>query len=128
MVSQDKDPAGTEDSQKTGQESESTGEPKGKKSVEDRLDDMADRFSKVMTEGIKKMEEAFDQGMKTIRENPNLSSGRVKGFFTSSTGGAVLVLVGFVWFFYAVGLLDNAIFPILVIVVGFYLMHRYREQ
>ena len=43
-------------------------------------------------------------------------------------GGAVLIVIGFVWFFYAVGLLDNPIFPIIVIVIGFYLMQRYKSS
>ncbi len=99
-----------------------------KKNIEDKLDDFADRFSKTVTDGAKRMEEAFDRGIKGFKENPNISSGKVKGFFTSSTGGAVLVVIGFVWFFYAVGLFDQPIVPILMIVLGFYLMRRYRNR
>lgn len=104
------------------------GGPRSKKNVEDKLDDLADRFAKVMTDGAKRMEEVFVKGVQTIRDNPSLASGRVKGFFTSSTGGAVLVVIGFVWFFYAAGLLDEPVFPIIVIVLGLYLMYRYREK
>jgi hypothetical protein len=104
----------------------STGE--SKQSVEDKLDGFADRFSKAMTDGVKRMEDAFDRGMKSLKDHPDITSGRVKGFFRSSTGGSVLVIVGFVWFFYAVGLLDNALFPILVIILGIYLMYRYRSE
>ena len=107
------------------EEAPSTGQ---KKNIEDKLDDFADRFSKTVTDGAKRMEEAFDRGIKGFKENPNISSGKVKGFFTSSTGGAVLVVIGFVWFFYAVGLFDQPIVPILMIVLGFYLMRRYRNR
>lgn len=107
-------------------EEPSTGE--SKQSVEDKLDGFADRFSKAMTDGVKRMEDAFDRGMQSLKDHPDITSGRVKGFFTSSTGGAVLVIVGFVWFFYAVGLLGQPIFPILVIILGIYLMYRYRSE
>ena len=107
-------------------EEPSTGE--SKQGVEEKLDRFADRFSKAMTDGVKRMEEAFDRGMKSLKDKPEITSGKVKGFFTSSTGGAVLLIVGFVWFFYAVGLLGQSIFPILMIIMGIYLMYRYRSK
>jgi hypothetical protein len=66
--------------------------------------------------------------MKSIKDKPEHTSGRVKGFFRSSTGGAALIIVGFVWFFYAVGLLENPYLPIFMIILGVYLMYRYRTQ
>ncbi len=120
----------TEEQPQAEDETQAEEAPSGgqKKNVEDKLDDFADRFSKAVTDGAKRMEEAFDRGIKGFKENPNISSGKVKGFFTSSTGGAVLVVIGFVWFFYAVGLFDQPIVPILMIVLGFYLMRRYRNR
>ena len=103
---------------------------KSKRNVEEKLDDIAERFSKVMTDGVRRMEEAFDRGLKNVEADPTFGerTTRVKHFFKSSTGGAVLIIVGIVWFFYATGLLDMWIFPLLVIVIGFYLMQRYRSQ
>jgi hypothetical protein len=100
------------------------------KNVEDKLDDLANRFSKAMTDGVKRMEEAFERSMENVKNNPDFGAQttRVKSFFKSSQGGAVLIVIGFVWFFYAVGLLDNPIFPIIVIILGFYLMQRYKNE
>jgi hypothetical protein len=98
-----------------------------KRHIEDRLDDLADRFSKVMSEGARRMEDALDKGVQAVKENPDIAGGRVKTFFKSPTGGAVLVIVGLVWFFYTVGLFDKPIFPILLIVVGLYLMYRSKK-
>jgi len=107
---------------------EGPGTGKGKRNVEEKLDDFADRFSKTLSEGAKRMEDAFEKGMKSLKDNPNIASGRVKGFFTSSQGGAILLVVGLIWFFYAVGLLGQPIFPIIMIVLGIYLMYRYRDK
>ena len=108
-------------------------EPKAEKSkskphVEDRLDDFADRFSRAMSDGVKKMEDAFEKGMDNIKSNPKFQEGRLRGFFTSSAGGAILVIVGVVWFAYAVGLLSNWLIPLLIIALGAYLMHRYKAD
>ena len=98
------------------------------KGVEDKLDDFADRFSNAVTEGVKRMESAFEKGVNEIRDNPQFSKSRVRGFFTSSAGGSILVVIGFIWLFYAVGLLDKPVFPALLIILGFYLMHRYKSE
>jgi hypothetical protein len=103
---------------------------RSKKSVEDKLDDLADRFSRGMTDGVKRMEAAFDRGMENLKNDPNIGSQttRVKSFFKSSTGGVVLILIGFVWFFYTIGWFDSPVFPILLIILGFYLMQRYKNE
>ncbi|MEE9269224.1 MAG: hypothetical protein V3V49_03095 [Candidatus Krumholzibacteria bacterium] len=112
----------------TGTEDTESSASSSAKKVEDRLDDIANRFSKAMSEGVKRMEGAFDRGLKSVRENPELSKARIKGFFRSSTGGGILLIVGFVWLFYAVGLLDKPVFPIIVILLGFYLLYRHRDE
>jgi hypothetical protein len=106
------------------------GSARPKKNVEEKLDDMAERFSRTMTDGVKRVEAAFEKGMQNIRNNPDLDEKRtrVKGFFTSSTGGLVLIVVGLVWFFSIVGWLHSPIFPILLIVGGFYLWQKYRND
>lgn len=96
---------------------------KPKKGMEEKLDEIADRFSKTMSEGIKRMESAFQ----TIRTDAE-TRGKIKGFFRSSTGGAVLIVIGVLWFFYTVGLFDQPIFPLIVILIGVYLMFRYKSE
>ena len=81
-----------------------------------------------MSDGVKKLEGAFEKGMDNIKSNPKFQEGRLRGFFTSSAGGAILVIVGVVWFAYAVGLLSNWIIPLLIIALGAYLMHRYKSD
>ena len=81
-----------------------------------------------MGEGVKRMEGAFEKGIKSVRENPELSRAKIKGFFGSSTGGGILVIVGFVWLFYALGLLSMPLFPILVIFMGLYVLYRSRKD
>lgn len=97
-------------------------------SVEDRLDDMADRFARAVSDGVKRLEDAFDKGAEQMRERHEGGQGRIRSFFASSTGGAVLILVGAVWFLYAVGLFDNWVVPILLVIAGIYLMQRYKSN
>ncbi|UCH84810.1 MAG: hypothetical protein JSW50_03730 [Candidatus Latescibacterota bacterium] len=104
-------------------EKEESTSPPPKKGIEEKMDEVADKFSKTMSEGVKRMETAF-QNVKDDAETRK----KVKGFFTSSTGGAVLVVVGVLWFFYAVGLFNQPIFPIILIVIGAYLMFRYKSD
>ena len=111
-----------------GEEGAADSSAEDKKGVEERLDEFADRFSNAVGEGVKRLESAFEKGMKDIKDNPQFSKSKVRGFFTSSAGGSVLVVIGFVWLFYAIGLLDNPVFPALMIIVGFYLMHRYKSE
>ena len=99
-----------------------------KRNVEDRLDDVANRFSRAMSEGVKRMEGAFEKGIKSVRENPELSRARIKGFFGSSTGGGILVIVGFVWLLYVIGLFNHWFFPVALMVLGIYVLYRNRKD
>lgn len=122
----------TESTESSGAESKAGAKrsTRSKKSVEDKLDDLAERFSRGMTDGVKRMEAAFDRGMENLKSDPNIGSQttKVKSFFKSSTGGVVLILIGFVWFFYTIGWFDSPVFPILLIILGFYLMQRYKNE
>ena len=62
---------GGEEAPETDATSEEKTEAKAGKGAEQKLDDVGDKISKAMSEGVKRMEDVFDQGMKNVRENPS---------------------------------------------------------
>jgi len=97
--------------------------PPPKKGLEEKMDEVADKFSKTVSDGVKRMEAAF-QNVKTDAE----TRGKVKGFFTSSTGGVVLIIFGIVWLLHTLGFFAQPVLPIILIVIGVYLMLRYKSD
>jgi len=95
------------------------------KEFEDRLDGYADRMSKTVSDGVKRMEEAFDRGKANLRTDMHSEGSRFRG---SPRMGAVLVAAGAVWLL-AVILPGSAwLFPVIVIAVGIYLLIRDRQS
>lgn len=111
---------GPEDQEQKGPEQEAG----AKKGFEDKLDEMADKFSETMSEGVKQLEGAFAN----IKDHPEDTKGKVKNFFKTSTGGTVILIIGILWLFLSQGWLSNAFFPIVVIGIGIYLMVRYKTN
>ena len=111
---------GPEDQEPKGPEQEAGAE----KGFESKLDDMADKFSKTMSEGVKRLESAFEN----IKEHPEDTKGKVKNFFKTSTGGTVILIIGILWLFVSQGWLKHPFFPIAAIGIGIYLMIRYKKQ
>lgn len=97
--------------------------PGGKKDFESRLDEIADRVSKTVSEGVKRLEEAASHV-----EHPEISEGRVKRFFTSPMGGLVITAIGILWFFNAVGLFRSWILGLIVAGIGIYMIYRFRSD
>jgi len=95
-----------------------------KKGFDEKLDEIADKFSKSMSEGVKRLEGAFDN----IKEHPEMTKGKMTNFFKTSTGGTVVLIIGILWLFHSLGWFSNAFFPIVVIGLGIYLMVRYKTQ
>jgi hypothetical protein len=93
------------------------------KEFEDRLDSFADKFSKTMSDGVKKLEDAFDKGKDNLRQDMGSEHKRLSG---SPRMGAILLGLGLVWLLHTLGALDHVIFPILVIVLGIYFLLRNR--
>jgi hypothetical protein len=100
-------------------------EQKTSKRFEEKLDNAAEKFSRTMSEGIKRMEDSFEQSKKNIKDSTNISQ-RYKGIFNYPTGGFLLLVVGFVWLMYTVGFFDQKIFPIILVIVGLYMMLKKR--
>ena len=102
---------------------EHAGSARDRKEFEDRLDGFADKFSHAMSDGVKRLEEAFDKGKDNLRRDMETNEGRLSG---SPRMGMILVGVGILWLLYALGVLSQPIFPILLIVLGIYFLLRNR--
>jgi len=94
-----------------------------RREFEDRLDGFADKFSRSMSDGVKKLEEAFDKGKDNLRTDMDSGEGKLSG---SPRMGMILVGLGIVWLLYALGVLSQPIFPVLLIVLGVYFLLRNR--
>ena len=98
--------------------------PGEKKGFEEKLDEMADKVSQTVSEGVKRLEET----VKTIKGRPELSEGRLKTFFTSPLGGLIVVIIGVLWFFNAVGLFENKVLPVILIAIGIYMIFKFKSD
>jgi hypothetical protein len=96
----------------------------GKRDFEEKLEEVAERVSKTVSEGVKRLEEAAAN----IGQCPEFSEGRVKRFFTSSLGGLVVTIIGILWFFNAVGLFQNWVVALIVTGIGIYMIFRFRSD
>lgn len=101
-------------------------EAKKRKSFEELVDKASDKLTKSISEGIKRMEEAFDRSKENLRESTSISE-KYKNLFNYPTGGFLLVVIGFVWFMYTIGFFEVKWFPIILIIIGLYMMLRKRS-
>lgn len=105
------------------------------KEWEERLDRYADRTAHAVRKGVHVLEDAFDKGRETLREETtrqrsDAPSG-VEPAGDASTRrkdtrrlGLVLVFVGILWLLHSLGILDQPVFPILLIIAGIYFLTR----
>jgi uncharacterized membrane protein len=98
--------------------------PGGKKNFEEKLDEIADEVSKTVSEGVKRLEETVS----SIKERPEISESKIRTFFTSPMGGLVVLIIGVLWFFNAVGLFDNKVLPVILIAVGIYMIFKFKSD
>lgn len=112
------------------------------KQWEERLDRAADRVSRAVTEGVHVLEDAYEKGKETLKDEfdgrrttgdttagttatpPAPATGQRPAARGSSRLGLVLVGLGIVWLLNSLGILDQPVFPILLIVLGVYFIAR----
>ncbi len=99
---------------------------------EERLDRYADRTAHAVRKGVHVLEDAFDRGKETLKEETaRKEEGADTGESSEPTPnrgsrrlGLVLVFLGIIWLLHSLGILDQPVFPILLIVLGVYFLTR----
>jgi hypothetical protein len=110
------------------------------KQWEERLDRAADRVSHAVSEGVHVLEDAYAKGKETLKEEmdarttpPGATGASPGATITPDTKpaskgsprlGLMLVGLGLVWLLHSLGILDQPVFPILLIVLGVYFIAR----
>jgi len=97
------------------------------KEFENRLDGFADKISGAVSEGVKRIEGAFDKGKENLG-NDTRDFARLRQFRGSPRTGAVLIALGIAWLLYTVGVFNHPVFPVLLIVIGVYFVVRDRQR
>ena len=111
------------DSERESDQNES-GQAKEQKEFEGKLDEYANKISQAVSDGVKRVEEAFEKGKQNLRAESG--EGGIKGLKGSPKSGIVLIGIGIVWLLYIAGLFEHVIFPILLIILGIYFVVRNR--
>lgn len=111
------------DSEKEAGQSES-GQAKAEKDFESRLDEYANKISQAVSDGVKRVEEAFEKGKQNLKSEGG--EGGFQALKGSPRSGIVLIGIGIVWLLYIAGLFEHVIFPILLIIIGIYFVVRNR--
>jgi hypothetical protein len=112
------------------------------KQWEERLDRAADRVSRAVTDGVHVLEDAYEKGKETLKEeidgrraptdpvSPGAQPSNTAVPPPANRGsrrlGLMLVGLGIVWLLHSLGILDQPVFPILLVVLGVYFIARSR--
>jgi hypothetical protein len=104
------------------------------KNWEQRLDRAADRVAESVKEGVRALEGAYEKGKESLggdaRAPSSSDTGTPSEPARSKKGsvrlGLVLVALGIVWLLRSLGILDEPVFPILLIILGVYFIARSR--
>ena len=99
------------------------------KEWEQRLDRMAERVAGSVKDGVRVLEDAYDKGKETLQtETRGTTGAAADGGTTVKKGsprlGLALVALGIIWLLHSLGILDQPVFPILLIVLGVYFIAR----
>ncbi len=98
------------------------------KEWEERLDRYADRTADAVKKGVGILEDAFEKSKETIVNETTTQPGEEPG--TTRKGsprlGLAMVAVGIIWLLNTLGVLDQPVLPILLIILGVYFVARSR--
>lgn len=114
----------TEEPKQAPGEGAASGAGRDRKEFEERMDGYAERFSRIVSDGVKKLEDAFDRGKTNFKDD--IESEERHRLAGSPRLGLVLLGLGLVWLLYTLGVLRQPIFPVLMIVLGIYFLLRNR--
>jgi hypothetical protein len=97
------------------------------KGFEKKLDEVTEKFSKTVSDGVKRVEETFEKGKESLKSHPEVRD-RWKSFAFSPSGGMILVIVGFIWLLSTLGVFNHPVFPILLIGLGVFLIFKKQPE
>lgn len=94
---------------------------------EERLDRAAERVAGTVKDGVRVLEDAYEKGKETLHGEP-AGTGATPDASAPKKGsqrmGLMLVALGIIWLLHSLGILDQPVFPILLIVLGVYFIAR----
>lgn len=93
------------------------------KDWEERLDRVAERVAGSVKDGVRVLENAYEKGKEGLMdETQGSATGTTKK--GSPRLGLALVALGIIWLLHSLGILDQPVFPILLIILGVYFIAR----
>ena len=98
-----------------------------RKEFDDKLDQYAEKISAVVSDGIARMEKLFEQTKENLKSETDTSTtDRIRKWGEYPKTGHILIGVGIVWLLYTLDVFDHIIFPILLIVLGAFIVLRHK--
>ncbi len=94
------------------------------KDIEQRLDRVADRVAETVRDGVRVMEDAYEKGKEGVMHEVRGAQSEAGAKKGSPRLGLILVALGIAWLLHSLGILDQPVFPILLIVLGVYFIAR----
>lgn len=93
------------------------------KEFESKLDEYAEKLSSVVSDGISRMEKLYDQTKENLKSDATTAD-KLKKIGEYPKIGQVLIGLGIIWLLFTLHVLDNWIFPVLLIVLGAFIVLR----
>ena len=103
------------------------------KDWEQRLDRVAERVAGTVKDGVRVLEDAYEKGKDGLKTESTAPGASADPSTAPATGGVkkgsprlglALVALGIVWLLHSLGILDQPVFPILLIILGVYFIAR----